>query len=50
MDNVDLPLDNPLGILLIAVGVFVVFKALKTVVKLAMLIVIAAGLYLLVNR
>lgn len=35
-----------MGIVLIAVGIFVAIKALKTVVKVAMLAVIGVGLYL----
>jgi hypothetical protein len=46
MDLGDLQLTTPLGIVLIAVGAFVAFKAVKTVVKVAMLLVVAAGLYL----
>lgn len=42
MDN----LSTPLGIALIAVGAFVAFKAIKLVVKLAMVAVVLVGLYL----
>jgi hypothetical protein len=38
--------STPLGIALIALGVFVAIKAIKTVVKVAMLAVILVGLYL----
>jgi hypothetical protein len=39
-------ISTPVGIVLIAVGIFVAIKALKAVVKVAMLIVIGVGLYL----
>ena len=39
-------LSTPLGIALVVIGVFVAFKAVKSVVKLVMLVVIAGGLYL----
>ena len=39
-------LSTPLGIALVVIGIFVAFKVAKTVVKLVMLVVIAAGLYL----
>jgi hypothetical protein len=39
-------LSTPLGIALIAVGAFVAVKALKTVIRLAMVVVVAVGLYL----
>jgi hypothetical protein len=39
-------ISTPLGIVLIAVGAFVAYKAAKAVVKLLMLVVVAAGLYL----
>lgn len=39
-------LSTPLGIALIVVGVIVAVKAVKTVVKVLMLVVILAGLYL----
>ena len=42
----DLDVSTPVGIALIVIGVFVALKAAKTVVKLVMLVVIAAGLYL----
>ncbi len=38
--------DTPMGIVLLVVGVFVVFKAAKLAVKLAMLPVVLGGLYL----
>jgi hypothetical protein len=46
MDFGDFELATPLGIALIVIGAFVAFKAVKTVVKVAMLLVVAAGLYL----
>ena len=45
MDLVDL--STPLGIALLAVGAFVAIKAVKTIVKLLMLVVIAVGVYLM---
>jgi hypothetical protein len=39
-------ISTPVGIVLIAVGIFVAIKALKTAIKVAMLIVIGVGLYL----
>jgi hypothetical protein len=39
-------ISSPLGIALIVIGAFVAIKAIKTVVKLAMVVVIAIGLYL----
>jgi hypothetical protein len=39
-------ISTPVGIVLIAVGIFVAIKALKTAIKIAMLIVIGVGLYL----
>lgn len=41
-----LELSTPLGIALVVIGVFVAFKAVKSVVKVVMLVVVAAGLYL----
>lgn len=38
--------DTPLGILLLIVGAFVVLKAAKLAVKLAMIPVVLAGAYL----
>jgi hypothetical protein len=40
-------LSNPLGIVLLAVGIFVAVKTVKTVIKIVMLTVVLAGLYLL---
>lgn len=40
-------LSGPLGFALIAVGAFVVIKAVKAVVKLLMIVVVIAGIYLL---
>ena len=39
-------LTTPVGIALVVIGVIVLLKAVKTVVKVVMLVVIAAGLYL----
>lgn len=39
-------ITTPVGIGLIVIGVFVAFKAAKTVIKLVMVAVVAAGLYL----
>lgn len=39
-------MSTPLGIALVVIGVIVVVKAAKTVVKVLMLLVILAGLYL----
>ena len=39
-------LTTPVGIALVVLGVIVLLKAVKTVVKVVMLVVIAAGLYL----
>ncbi len=39
-------ITTPVGIALVVIGVFVAFKAAKTVLKLIMLAVIALGLYL----
>lgn len=38
-------ITTPVGIALVVIGVFVAFKAAKTVIKLVMVLVIAAGLY-----
>lgn len=38
-----------LGLALLAVGAFVAFKAAKLVIKLLMVVVIAAGLYLVLT-
>ena len=35
-----------LGIALVVIGIFVAFKAVKGVIKVVMLLVVAAGLYL----
>jgi hypothetical protein len=43
-------IDTPLGLALVAVGIFVLIKAVKSVVKLAMLVVIGIGLYYLLMR
>ena len=42
--------DLPVGLGLMAVGLLVAFKAAKAVVKLLMLLVIAAGAYLVFLR
>lgn len=42
----DFEVSTPLGIALVVIGIFVAIKAAKTVVKIVMLLVIAAGLYL----
>lgn len=42
-------LTTPMGIALVVIGLIVAFKAVKTVVKVLMLLVIAAGVYLMVN-
>ena len=42
-------LTTPVGIALVVIGLFVAFKAVKTVVKVLMLLVIAAGIYLAMN-
>ena len=39
-------ITTPVGIALVVLGVFVAFKAAKTVVKLVMVLVVAAGLQL----
>lgn len=39
-------ISTPLGIALVVIGLFVAIKAAKTVVKVTMLLVIAAGVYL----
>ena len=39
-------LSTPLGIALVIIGLVVAFKAVKGVIKLLMIIVIAVGLYL----
>ncbi len=44
MEAIDL--STPLGVALLAIGAFVAFKAVKAVVKLLMLVVAAAGIYL----
>ena len=46
MDLTAINLDTPLGIALVVIGIFVAFKAVKTVVKLVMIVVVAGGLYL----
>lgn len=38
--------ETLIGIVLVVIGIFVAFKAVKGVVKIIMLLVIAAGLYL----
>jgi hypothetical protein len=43
-------IDNPLGLALVAVGIFVAIKAVKSIVKLAMLVVIGIGVYYLLMR
>lgn len=40
-------LSTPLGIALVAVAAFVALKAIKTAVKVVMLVVVLAGLYLM---
>jgi hypothetical protein len=42
----DFDVSTPLGIALIVVGVFVAIKAVKAVVKVAMIVVVLVGLYL----
>lgn len=39
-------LSTPMGIALVVIGLVVILKAAQTVVKLLMILVIAAGLYL----
>ena len=39
-------MSTPLGIALVVIGIIVVVKAAKTIVKVLMLVVILAGLYL----
>lgn len=39
-------MTTPVGIALVVIGIFVAFKAVKSVVKILMLLVIAGGLYL----
>lgn len=39
-------ITTPVGIALVVIGVFVALKAAKTVIKLVMIVVVAAGLYL----
>jgi uncharacterized membrane protein len=46
MELADIELSTPLGIALVVIAAVVAFKAVKTVVKVAMLLVVAAGLYL----
>ena len=47
VQNVDLdPVASPLGIAVIILGVLVALKAIKTVIKLAMIAIIGVGVYL----
>ena len=39
-------ITTPVGIALVVLGVFIALKAAKTVIKLVMVLVVAAGLYL----
>lgn len=39
-------ITTPVGIALVVVGIFVALKAAKTVIKIVMIVVVAAGLYL----
>ena len=38
-------ITTPVGIALVVIGVFIALKAAKTIVKLLMVLVVAAGLY-----
>lgn len=40
------PVASPLGLVLIAIGIWLAIKAVKTVVKVGMVVVIAIGAYL----
>ena len=47
LGNVDLdPIASPLGLVIVAVGVRLVIGAVKTLIKLALVVLILVGLYL----
>ena len=42
-------LTTPLGLVIAVVALFLVFKVAKTVIKIVLLLVVAAGVYLALN-